>query len=249
MTRWSRWGCCARWTCSACCPNRCATASSTCSPGPKGTFSFYRGVVNRQESFPLGLDTFEMLGAGVVSLPADLLETRFAPLEDLRPVAVARRRFDPETFKIGPTPGAVLDMLDGRRTAGRLAGVVRRPRRARHVPTNALSADRDRSCSAGLRISRAPRDTHLPMPVSAAWISCLTAGSVSTSRRARSGRSASCGAPQAQRGRRVQAHLAVVAVQKRRQHLGQARAGLPAQRHRRPSQQDVVRRGRATGSS
>ncbi|MES1207130.1 MAG: protein kinase, partial [Pseudomonadota bacterium] len=33
----------------------------------EGTFSFYRGVVNRQESFPLGLDTFEMLGAGVVS--------------------------------------------------------------------------------------------------------------------------------------------------------------------------------------
>ncbi|MFL5304782.1 MAG: serine/threonine protein kinase [Polyangia bacterium] len=85
----------------------------------KGMFSFYRGVVNRQESFPLGLDTFEMLGAGVVSLPADLLETRFAPLEDLRPVAVARRRFDPETFKIGPTPGAVLDMLDGHRPLGR----------------------------------------------------------------------------------------------------------------------------------
>jgi serine/threonine-protein kinase len=85
----------------------------------EGTFAFYRGVVNRQESFPLGLDTFEMLGAGVVSLRPGLLESRFATLEDLRPVAVARRRFDPETFKIGPTPGAVLDMLDGRRTLGR----------------------------------------------------------------------------------------------------------------------------------
>jgi len=81
----------------------------------EGTFSFYRGVANRQESFPLGLDTFEMLGAGVVSLPAELLESRFAPLGDLRPAAAARRRFDPETFKIGPTPGAVLEMLDGHR--------------------------------------------------------------------------------------------------------------------------------------
>ncbi|HSS40258.1 MAG TPA: protein kinase [Polyangia bacterium] len=85
----------------------------------EGTFSFYRGVLNRQESFPLGLDTFEMLGAGVVSLPPELLENRFAPLGDLRPTAAARRRFDPETFKIGPTPGAVLDMLDGRRPQAR----------------------------------------------------------------------------------------------------------------------------------
>jgi hypothetical protein len=81
----------------------------------EGTFSFYRGVVNRQESFPLGLDTFEMLGAGVVSLPPGLLENRFATLGELRPTAAARRRFDPEAFKIGPTPGAVLDMLDGSR--------------------------------------------------------------------------------------------------------------------------------------
>jgi eukaryotic-like serine/threonine-protein kinase len=82
----------------------------------EGTFSFYRGVVNRQESFPLGLDTFEMLGAGVVSLPADLLENRFSTLADLHPNAAARRRFDPEAFKIGPTPHTVLDILDGRRT-------------------------------------------------------------------------------------------------------------------------------------
>ncbi len=45
----------------------------------EGTFAFYRGVTNRQESFPLGLDTFEILGAGVVSMPAALLERRFDP--------------------------------------------------------------------------------------------------------------------------------------------------------------------------
>ncbi len=81
----------------------------------EGSFAFYRGVVNRQESFPLGLDTFEMLGAGVVNLPAELLEARFAPLQDLRPVAAPRQRFEPDAFKIGPTPGAVLQMLDGER--------------------------------------------------------------------------------------------------------------------------------------
>jgi serine/threonine-protein kinase len=82
----------------------------------EGTFAFYRGVSNRQESFPLGLDTFEILGAGVISMPARLLEGRFEPLGDLRPVATGRGRVEPEAFKIGPTPRAVLDMLDGQRT-------------------------------------------------------------------------------------------------------------------------------------
>jgi hypothetical protein len=82
----------------------------------EGTFAFYRGVSNRQESFPLGLDTFEILGAGVVSMPAALLERRFDPIGDLRPVGSGRGRVVPEAFKIGPTPREVLGMLDGERT-------------------------------------------------------------------------------------------------------------------------------------
>ena len=82
----------------------------------EGTFAYYRGVTNRQESFPLGLDTFEILGAGVVSMPGALLEARFDPIGDLRPVASGRGRVEPEAFKIGPTPREVLDMLDGERT-------------------------------------------------------------------------------------------------------------------------------------
>jgi serine/threonine-protein kinase len=82
----------------------------------EGTFAYYRGVTNRQESFPLGLDTFEILGAGVVSMSPALLERRFEPIGDLRPVASGRGRVEPEAFKIGPTPREVLDMLDGERT-------------------------------------------------------------------------------------------------------------------------------------
>ena len=82
----------------------------------EGAFAFYRGVTNRQESFPLGLDTFEILGAGVVSMPAALLERRFDPIGDLRPVSSGRGRVDPDAFKIGPTPREVLEMLDGERT-------------------------------------------------------------------------------------------------------------------------------------
>jgi len=82
----------------------------------EGTFAFYRGVTNRQENFPLGLDTFEILGAGVVGLPAALLEQRFAPQLDYRPIATGRARLQPEAFRIGPTPREVLEMLDGSRT-------------------------------------------------------------------------------------------------------------------------------------
>jgi len=82
----------------------------------EGTFAFYRGVTNQQDNFPLGLDTFEILGAGVLSLSADLLEQRFAPLLDFRAVATGRARLQPEAFKIGPTPREVLEMLDGEQT-------------------------------------------------------------------------------------------------------------------------------------
>ncbi len=82
----------------------------------EGTFAFYRGVTNRQENFPLGLDTFEILGAGVVNLPFEMLEQRFAWMADYRPVATGRARVRPESFRIGPTPREVLHMLDGQRT-------------------------------------------------------------------------------------------------------------------------------------
>ncbi|HEY7373167.1 MAG TPA: serine/threonine-protein kinase [Polyangia bacterium] len=82
----------------------------------EGTFAYYRSVTNRQENFPLGLDTFEILGASVVNLPYDLLVQRFDPMLDYRPVATGRGRVEPEAFRIGPTPREVLDLLDGERT-------------------------------------------------------------------------------------------------------------------------------------
>ena len=45
-----------------------------------------------------------------------LLERRFEPIGDLRPIASGRGRVEPEAFKIGPTPREVLGMLDGERT-------------------------------------------------------------------------------------------------------------------------------------
>jgi eukaryotic-like serine/threonine-protein kinase len=81
----------------------------------EGTFAFFRSTTNPKEGFPLGLDTFEILGAGVVHLPYDLLEQRFSSLLDYSPVATRHERVQPEAFRIGPTPRDVLDLLDGQR--------------------------------------------------------------------------------------------------------------------------------------
>jgi hypothetical protein len=82
----------------------------------EGTFAFYRGVTNPNDSFPLGLDTFEILGAGVVNLPLPFLEQRFSSSLDYRPIATGQARVQADAFRIGPTPREVRDMLDGQRT-------------------------------------------------------------------------------------------------------------------------------------
>jgi hypothetical protein len=79
----------------------------------QGTFAFYRGVTNEKEGFPLGLDTFEMLGAGVLTMPFETLERGFMPLLDFRPSATGRTHIAPDRFGLGPTPGHVLRLLDG----------------------------------------------------------------------------------------------------------------------------------------
>jgi serine/threonine-protein kinase len=81
-----------------------------------GSFAFFRGAQNDQGSFPLDLDGFEILGAGVLTLPYPELERRFETLLDCRPTPTERRRIDPDAFRLGPTPRDVLAMLDGERT-------------------------------------------------------------------------------------------------------------------------------------
>jgi hypothetical protein len=82
----------------------------------EGTFAFFRGTTNARDSFPLGLDTFEILGAGVVNLSHELLEQHFSSLLDYSPAATRHVRVQPEQFRIGPTPREVLGLLDGERT-------------------------------------------------------------------------------------------------------------------------------------
>ena len=79
----------------------------------EGSFDFYRGLRNPVEAFPLGLSSFEILGAGVVALSYDFLVAHFETLMDFRPHAMPNPRVSPEAFRLGPTPRDVLGLLDG----------------------------------------------------------------------------------------------------------------------------------------
>ena len=109
----------------------------------EGTFAYYRGVTNRQENFPLGLDTFEILGASVVNLPYELLDAAVRPAARLstgRDAAGPRR-----AGGVPHRPDAARGAQPARRRshAARLDEPVRRPRRAADVPALALPARRD----------------------------------------------------------------------------------------------------------
>jgi hypothetical protein len=82
----------------------------------EGEFAYYRGMRNPTEAFPLGLSSFEILGAGVVALSFDFLALHFDPLMEFHPRAMPNPRINPEAFRLGPTPREVLGLLDGKLT-------------------------------------------------------------------------------------------------------------------------------------
>jgi serine/threonine protein kinase len=82
----------------------------------EGTFSFYQGVRCEQESAPLGLNAFEVIGAGVMGLSPLTVEERLRPLLDRAPRSASPPPVPPEVFGIGPRARQAFDCLDGRVT-------------------------------------------------------------------------------------------------------------------------------------
>ena len=74
----------------------------------------HRGRKTTRDSFPLGLDAFEVLGAGATALPVDLVESWAAPSFERLPVAAKNARVVPEAFRLGSYPRDVYNRLDGR---------------------------------------------------------------------------------------------------------------------------------------
>jgi hypothetical protein len=80
----------------------------------KGHYRWFRGKRNQREAFPLGLDAFEVLGAGATALPAEALDTWVALFAERTPVAAKNPRVVPEAFRLGSYPRDVYNRLDGR---------------------------------------------------------------------------------------------------------------------------------------
>ena len=81
-----------------------------------GTFRYVRGNLNSRESFPLGLDAFEIVGAGVAGLPLERVRTALALVADMRPVRREVVRPTPEQFRVGAGPRELMTRMDGKRT-------------------------------------------------------------------------------------------------------------------------------------
>ncbi len=82
----------------------------------KGLFRWYHGRKTSRESFPLGLDAFEVLGAGATALPSEMVEAWAVPQLDHAPIAAKNARVVPEAFRLGTYPRDVYNKLDGRST-------------------------------------------------------------------------------------------------------------------------------------
>jgi serine/threonine-protein kinase len=81
-----------------------------------GHYRFYRGRANQREAFPLGLDAFEILGAGVAGLPLDNVRARLESVAQKRVRRVERPRPTPEHFRVGAGPRELWQRLDGKRS-------------------------------------------------------------------------------------------------------------------------------------
>ena len=83
-----------------------------------GNYRFYRGRANSRESFPLGLDAFEILGAGVAGLPLEIVIDRLRKVQNKKVRRVERPRPTPEHFRVGAGPRELWQRLDGKRSVG-----------------------------------------------------------------------------------------------------------------------------------
>jgi hypothetical protein len=82
----------------------------------RGSFAWYAGRENTREAFPLDLNAFEVLGAGALDTPGEVMDRWLSKVGDTRPRLVKRGRVRPEVFQLGTFMRDVCRALDGTRT-------------------------------------------------------------------------------------------------------------------------------------
>lgn len=86
----------------------------------QGSFAYYRGKLYEEEAAPLGLDAYEVIGAGVDAIPGEVLSRRVEPLIDAHLCAASSPLVPPEVFRQGGRARQVFDKLKGRYQLGEL---------------------------------------------------------------------------------------------------------------------------------
>ncbi|ACY18362.1 serine/threonine protein kinase [Haliangium ochraceum] len=86
----------------------------------RGRFAWYAGRENTREAFPLDLNAFEVLGAGALETPDEVISDWLEKLGEIRPRLVDRGRVRPEVFQLGILMRDVCRTLDGSRTLDEL---------------------------------------------------------------------------------------------------------------------------------
>ncbi len=81
-----------------------------------GTFAFFSGRSTEREAASLGLDAFEIIGAGVRAMPWELLARRSKALRGSYLTAVSPSPVPPEVFRMGGREREIYNKLDGRFT-------------------------------------------------------------------------------------------------------------------------------------
>jgi serine/threonine-protein kinase len=87
-----------------------------------GELSFARGARSQEETFPLGVDTYELIGRGIRhGYTHQELESFLAPIREevLEPVAVPPVR--PEIFRLPEREAGVIDAVTGKTTISQLS--------------------------------------------------------------------------------------------------------------------------------
>ena len=81
----------------------------------RGQYAWYAGRENTREAFPLDLNTFEVIGAGAMTVPQATLDDWFERFRDARWKGARSKRIEPERFEI-PRLTDLFESLDGKRT-------------------------------------------------------------------------------------------------------------------------------------
>ncbi len=87
----------------------------------KGEIAFARGVRSQEETFPLGVDTYELIGRGVRhGYSAGELQSMLAPCDEEVLEPVLRPPVRLEMFRLPETEAAVIEAVTGKTTLGKL---------------------------------------------------------------------------------------------------------------------------------